>query len=107
LKIKEECNDKIEIGSDVWIGANVVIKNGVKIGNGAIIGAGSVVIKDIDQYSINVGVPSKKIKSRFNFTQIEELENLKWYDLEIETLANKIKSDERFQCLKTYLTYRI
>ncbi|WP_239993870.1 hypothetical protein [Photobacterium phosphoreum] len=33
------------------------------IGDEVIIGAGSVITKDIDSYSIAVGVPCKKIKS--------------------------------------------
>jgi acetyltransferase-like isoleucine patch superfamily enzyme len=56
---------KTFIGKDVWIGAHSIIKTGVKIGDGAIIAAGSVVTKDIEPFTINGGVPSKKIKPRF------------------------------------------
>jgi len=52
------------IEDDVWLGANVVVLPGVKIGKGAIVGAGSVVSKNIEPYSVNVGVPAKKIKDR-------------------------------------------
>lgn len=54
----------ILIEDDVWIGANCSILSGVKIGKGAIIGAGSVVTKNIDDYSIAVGVPAKEIRNR-------------------------------------------
>jgi len=54
----------IVIGDDVWIGANTTIIDGVKIGDGSVIGAGSVVTKDIEPYSIVVGVPAKIVKSR-------------------------------------------
>ena len=54
-----------EIGDDCWIGARCTILVGVKIGNGAIVAAGSVVTKDIEPYTINAGIPAKKIKMRF------------------------------------------
>lgn len=53
------------IGKDVWISTNCIVMAGVTIGNGAVVAAGSVVTKDIEPYSINAGVPSKKIKDRF------------------------------------------
>ena len=53
------------IGRDVWIGAHAIVMTGVKIGDGAIIAAGSIITKDIEPYSINAGVPSKKIRNRF------------------------------------------
>ena len=54
----------IIIGDDVWLGANVVVLPGVKIGDGAIVGSGSVVTKDIEAYSVVVGIPAKEIKKR-------------------------------------------
>lgn len=54
----------ISIGNDVWIGSGVKILDGVTIGDGAVIGAGSVVIHDIEEFSIAVGVPAKTIKKR-------------------------------------------
>ena len=54
----------IIIGDNVWIGANAVIMPGVIIGEGAIIGAGSIVTKNIESYTVNGGVPCRKIKSR-------------------------------------------
>ncbi|WP_404354089.1 acyltransferase [Exiguobacterium aurantiacum] len=55
---------KTIIESNVWIGAGSKILAGVKVSMGTIIGAGSIVTKDTDDYSIYVGVPAKKIKSR-------------------------------------------
>lgn len=55
-----------KIGKDVWIGTNSIIMTGVNIGDGAVIAAGSIVTKDIEAYSVNGGVPSHKIRDRFN-----------------------------------------
>jgi acetyltransferase-like isoleucine patch superfamily enzyme len=55
---------KIIIEDDVWLGANVVVLKDVIIRKGSIIGAGSVVTKSTEEYSINVGVPAKKISER-------------------------------------------
>jgi maltose O-acetyltransferase len=52
----------IIIGKRVWIGGNVTITSGVTIGDGVTIGAGSVVTKDIEPYSVAVGVPARVIK---------------------------------------------
>lgn len=71
---------KAKIGNDVWIGTNVTILDGVTIGDGAVIGAGSVVTKDVEAYSIVVGVPAKKIRYRFDKETINFLNNLKWWD---------------------------
>ncbi|MEQ1732910.1 MAG: CatB-related O-acetyltransferase [Bacteroidia bacterium] len=75
-----------EIGNDVWIGNNVSIKYGVKVGDGAIIGSGAVVTKDVAPYSIVGGVPAKVIKYRFTPEQITYLQQLKWWDKELEWL---------------------
>jgi maltose O-acetyltransferase len=55
---------KITICDDVWIGARVIILPGVTIGKGSILGAGSVISKDVEPYSVMVGNPAKKVKSR-------------------------------------------
>ncbi len=54
----------VVIEDDVWLGANVCVNKGVTIKKGSIVGANAVVTKDTDPYSINVGVPSKKISER-------------------------------------------
>lgn len=52
VNIKEKC----------WIGANCVILGGVTIGRNSVIGAGSIVINDIPDYSLAVGIPAKVIR---------------------------------------------
>lgn len=55
---------KVSICDDVWIGAGSIILPGVSIGKGAVIGAGSVVCKNVDAYTVNVGIPVRKIYER-------------------------------------------
>lgn len=58
LTIKGE----IVVQDEVWIGANVTILPNVTIGKCSVIGAGSVVVQDIEPYTVNAGVPAKKIR---------------------------------------------
>ena len=74
------------IGNDVWIGQNVTILPGVHIGDGAIIGANSVVSKDVPAYAIAAGNPCRVKKYRFAKEEIEILEEVKWWDWDIEKI---------------------
>lgn len=82
----------IIIEDDVWIGSNCVILSGVTIGRGSIIGGGSVVTKDVSPYSIVGGNPAKVIKKRFSDEIISELEELQWWEWDID----KIKKNKNF-----------
>ena len=64
IKNQGHITGKIIIEDDVWLGANVVVLKDVIIKKGSVIGAGSVVTKSTEMYSINAGVPSKKITER-------------------------------------------
>lgn len=50
------------IKKNAWIGANAIILPGVTIGENAIVGAGSVVTHDIEENTVVVGKPARKIK---------------------------------------------
>lgn len=52
------------IEDDVWLGTHCTIMPGVKVGRGAVIGAGAVVTKEVEPFSINVGVPARKVGER-------------------------------------------
>lgn len=54
----------IVIEDDVWLGAGVIILDGTHIKRGAVVGAGSIVKGLLDEYSINVGNPSRTIGFR-------------------------------------------
>ena len=76
----------VVIGNDVWIGDNVTIMPGVTIGDGAVIGCHTVVTKDVEPYSIMAGNPGRFIRYRFSEKVIEELLDVKWWDLPLEII---------------------
>ena len=55
---------KIIIEDDVWIGAGAVIMPGIRLARGTVVGANSVVTKDTEEYSVVVGAPARKIRTR-------------------------------------------
>jgi acetyltransferase-like isoleucine patch superfamily enzyme len=55
---------EVYIGDGSWIGENACII-GARIGKNCVIGANAVVLKNIPDYSVAVGIPAKVIK-RFN-----------------------------------------
>lgn len=99
--IDKEKEISVIIGNDVWIGENVTILGGVTIGDGAIIGAGAIVTHDIEPYSINVGIPSKKIKYRFEKDEIDFLIKFKWWDKSEEWIMKNINN---FQNIKEFIS---
>lgn len=55
---------KIVIEKDAFIGTNSVIHPNVTIGEGAIIGSNSLVLRDVEPWTINIGIPCRKIGVR-------------------------------------------
>jgi acetyltransferase-like isoleucine patch superfamily enzyme len=78
----------IEIGNDVWIGTQSIILSGVKIGNGAIVAANSVVTTDVPPYAVVAGSPAKVIKFRFSDEVIQRLQDLEWWNWELDKIKN-------------------
>lgn len=94
LKLASECpKRRVKIGNDVWIGDNVLINSGVTIGDGCVIGAGTIVTKDIEPYSIAVGVPGKVLRKRFDESTIERLVSMKWWNMDPEILKREQHMD--------------
>lgn len=89
----------INIGNDVWVGDGVFIKNGINIGDGAIIGARAVVTKDVPSYAIAVGCPARVMNYRFSEEIINDLLELKWWDLEDEVIKT-LPYDDIELCIK-------
>lgn len=55
---------RVNLSRHVLIGTGTTILPGINIGEGASVGAMSLVSKDILPWSINVGIPCKKVKER-------------------------------------------
>lgn len=62
---------KVTLKKFAQLGANTVVMPGIIVGEGAVTGALTFVNKDLEEWSINVGIPSRKIKNRK--TNIKEL----------------------------------
>lgn len=92
----------VTIKNDVWIGNGVIIMSGVTIGNGAVIASGSLVSKDVGDYEVWGGNPSKLLKKRFDDQTIEGLLKMKWWDLEISEIKKiiPILCSNNFELLK-------
>ena len=82
--------EPVTIGNDVWIGHNAIIMPGVTIGNGAVIGAGAVVTKDVEPYSVVVGVPAREINMRFSDDLIARIERAAWWDWDYDTIKERL-----------------
>jgi phosphonate metabolism protein (transferase hexapeptide repeat family) len=83
--------DKCTIGHDVWIGHGATIVAGVNVGSGAVVGAGAVVTKEVDPYTVVVGVPARPIRRRFSDDVIEKLLRVAWWDW------TRLELEERFE----------
>jgi acetyltransferase-like isoleucine patch superfamily enzyme len=57
----------IKVGDFVWIGSHCKILKGVSIGNGSIVGMSSIVTKNIEPRTLNVGNPTRTIKSNIRW----------------------------------------
>lgn len=52
------------IEDDCWLATNISVNKGIRIRKGSIIASNAVVTKDTEEYSINAGIPAKKIGMR-------------------------------------------
>lgn len=54
----------VRLQKHALVGANAVVLPGVTIGEGATVGAGSVVTRDLEPWTVNVGVPARPVRKR-------------------------------------------
>jgi phosphonate metabolism protein (transferase hexapeptide repeat family) len=92
--------DRVTVGHDVWIGHGALIMPGVTVGTGAVIGAGAVVTKDVEPYTIVVGVPGKPLRRRFPEEVAQALLQIAWWDWPRELLEERI---DEFNNLESFL----
>lgn len=81
---------RANIGHDTWLGHGAIIMPGVKIGNGAVVGSGAVVTKNVEPYTVVVGVPAKPIKQRFTEDIIRKLEEIRWWDWSYDLIKERL-----------------
>ncbi len=66
--LPESCNEidyaDIKIEDDAYLGANCTVMPGVKIGEGAVVGSNSLVTKNLEPWTIYVGIPCKPVGIR-------------------------------------------
>jgi len=78
------------IGHDVWIGHGAIIMPKVNVGNGAVVGSGAIVTKDVEPYTIVVGVPAKPVRKRFSQEIIGKLESIQWWHWSYDTIKERL-----------------
>ena len=55
---------RVVIGDRAWLSAGVMVLPGATVGEGAVAAAGSVVLADLEPYTLNAGVPARKVGER-------------------------------------------
>lgn len=80
---------RCRVGHDVWIGHGATIMAGVSVGTGAVVGAGAVVTKNVEPYSVVVGVPARPIRDRFPKATAELLLACAWWEWDRRTLEER------------------
>lgn len=53
----------VNVGDGSFLGTGTVVKDGIAIGSWSVLGAGSVVVRDIPDHCLAMGVPAKVVKS--------------------------------------------
>lgn len=85
----------ILVGDNVFIGANTTILPNIKVGSNVLIGAGSIVTKDIENNSVVVGNPAKKIGTFTEYVEKRREYNNEYINSEdIESIWNKFNNEK-------------
>lgn len=64
LELTNVQKDSVVMNNYTQLGASTVIMPGVTIDEGAVTGAMSLVLKNLDAWTINAGIPAQKLKDR-------------------------------------------
>ncbi len=64
LEQQELAIGKVVLERDAFLGSNVIVYPNVTIGEGAIIGAGGLVTKNVEPWTINIGMPVRVVGTR-------------------------------------------
>lgn len=63
-KLTNVCGKKVVLKQFSQLGANTIVMPGVIIGEGAVTGAFTFVNKNLENWTINIGIPCRKLKNR-------------------------------------------
>ena len=83
---RDDALPKTVVGNDVWIGYGAILLPGITVGTGSVIAAGSVVTRDVEPYSIVMGVPARTVRMRFKPEDAAWLLALAWWQWPEERL---------------------
>lgn len=86
-----EITKPISIGNNVYLGIETIIMPGVNIGNDVIVGARSIVTKNIENDSVVVGIPAKKIKTVTQYHKELKIKSLKIGHLDRDSKEKELK----------------
>lgn len=76
----------VKIGNDCWFGLDVCMVGGVEIGDGAVVLSRAYVTKDVPPYAIVGGIPAKVIGYRYDEETIKLLQEVQWWNKDVEWL---------------------
>jgi len=63
---------RVTIGNHVWLGRRALLLPDISVGSGSIIGAGSVVINNVPENCIAVGVPAKVVREDATWSRSQD-----------------------------------
>ena len=61
----------VGVGAMAHIGTGATVRQNISIGEGAVVGAGAVVVKDVESWTVVVGIPARVLERRM--TEKEDL----------------------------------
>lgn len=92
----------VKIGNDCWLGVDVCMIGGVEIGDGAIVLSKAYVTKDVPPYAIVGGIPAKVIGYRYDEETIKFLQEVQWWNQDIEWLKEHWELFSDMEAFKQY-----
>ena len=78
------------IGNAVLLSADASVLGGAKVGDGAVIAANALVNGTVAPFTIHGGLPSRKIKARFDEATMAAIASVRWWDFETVYLGNNL-----------------
>lgn len=86
--VREE--QPFSVGNAVVVGNGARLLGGVEIGDGAVIGSGAVVTGDVEPFSVQAGVPARKLKDRFDSQTRQAICKTAWWTFSTPYLLNNL-----------------